>query len=82
VTVVVDGCGGCAGSADAGRMTRTGRDDSWGARACCSARGSTAVLAIIKPPPKPIARLANVVPTPTKKAPVVVAIVASPPIEN
>ena len=66
---VVVGCSawsGCAGSADAGSITRTGASRSEVEPALRAVSGSVEE-AIIKPAPKPTARITNVVPTPAKK---------------
>jgi len=60
------GWGGCAGSADAGNITRTGASRS--ETEVVLPVGSRCVEeAIIRPAPKPTARTTNVVPTPAKK---------------
>jgi len=66
---VVVGCSawsGCAGSADAGSITRTGASRSKVEPALRAVSGSVEE-AIIRPAPKPTARITNVVPTPAKK---------------
>jgi hypothetical protein len=60
------GWDGCAGSADAGSITRTGASPA--AFEGALPVGSRSIEeAIIRPLPKPTARITNVVPTPAKK---------------